>query len=148
MQKFNSLVNAFVDKVNNVAGTKVIKADETPFNKYLKQAQKGKISVLFDTATMTSTNITNYIFEVLDKIEKHTKISTNDDLELWKLADDIESALHILEKLRKDYVSNISYETEDIRSLVAHELGHMTKLETELISQSFGNYFLVGMVLK
>ncbi len=88
-QIYNDKLDAFVNKVNSVAGKEFLKADQLPFGEYANKIKKGKMN-----AGQLWSEMVNYTFDVLEKIEADKKISIEDNNSIWKLSTELETALY------------------------------------------------------
>lgn len=85
-QLYNNLVTSFVNKVNEIAGTDMLKADELPFDRYLSRVKKGKMN-----SEQLSNEMTKFTMGVIDKIEN---ISQESDNLIWEMSGELENTLY------------------------------------------------------
>ena len=79
-------VNSFVDKVNEVAGEKLLDTNNLPFDDYIKKINKGKMN-----SEQLSLAMTNYTSDIIDRLEG--SINKENDTAIWQLSGELENAI-------------------------------------------------------
>ena len=88
-QRYEGLVDNFINKVNEIAGKEVLTKDNLPFDSYLEKVKKGKMDL-----QKLSNAMTNYTIELIEGIEEDTRVTPENDRLIWELSNELETALY------------------------------------------------------
>ena len=97
-QRYERLVDNFVNEVNKIAGRDTISKDSLPFDDYLNKIRKGKM-----TLQQLSSKMSDYVLDVIDEIQTQKKITKEEDQQIWQMSTELESALYGLDNRSGNY---------------------------------------------
>ena len=97
-QRYERLVDNFVNEVNEIAGRDTISKDSLPFDDYLNKIRKGKM-----TLQQLSSKMSDYVLDVIDEIQTQKKITKEEERQIWQMSTELETALYGLDGRSGNY---------------------------------------------